>query len=91
MPPRAACAGRYQSATCWFSPRLGVANQAIYLGIGFIALKTVSAGLAALIISSNPILAAVFAVFLLGERMTWRKVIGLLLGLGGVTFIVRAG
>ncbi len=69
---------------------LGVANQAIYLGIGFIALKTVSAGLAALIISSNPILAAVLAVFLLGERMTWSKVIGLLLGLGGVIFIVKS-
>src|SRR6185312_17029204 len=52
---------------------LGVANQAMYLGIGFIALKTVSAGLAAVIISSNPIVAAVFAVMLLGERMTWLK------------------
>jgi drug/metabolite transporter (DMT)-like permease len=69
---------------------LGVANQAIYLGIGFIALKTVSAGLAALIISSNPIIAAVLAVFLLGERMTWRRVIGLLLGLSGVIFIVKS-
>jgi drug/metabolite transporter (DMT)-like permease len=69
---------------------LGIANQAIYLGIGFIALKTVSAGLAAVIISSNPIIAAVLAVFLLGERMTWRKVVGLLLGLGGVVFIVKS-
>jgi drug/metabolite transporter (DMT)-like permease len=69
---------------------LGVANQAMYLGIGFIALKTVSAGLAAVIISSNPILAAVLAVFLLDERMSWRKVIGLLLGLGGVIFIVKS-
>jgi drug/metabolite transporter (DMT)-like permease len=69
---------------------LGVANQAIYLGIGFIALKTVSAGLAALIISSNPIIAAILAVFLLGERMTWRRVIGLLLGLSGVIFIVKS-
>jgi drug/metabolite transporter (DMT)-like permease len=69
---------------------LGVANQAMYLGIGFIALKTVSAGLAALIISANPIVAAVFAVLLLGERMSWRKALGLLLGLAGVAFIVRS-
>jgi len=69
---------------------LGVANQALYLGIGFIALKTVSAGLAAVIISSNPIVAAVFAVMLLGERMTWRKAFGLLLGFAGVAFIVRS-
>ncbi|HVV63169.1 MAG TPA: DMT family transporter [Pseudolabrys sp.] len=68
---------------------LGVVSQAMFLGIGFIALKTVSSGLAALIISSNPIIAAIFAVFLLGERVTWRKVLGLLLGLGGVAFIVR--
>jgi drug/metabolite transporter (DMT)-like permease len=69
---------------------LGVANQAMFLGIGFIGLKTVSSGLAALIISANPIVAAVFAVLLLGERMTWRKVFGLLLGLAGVAFIVKS-
>ena len=65
-------------------------QPAAYLGIGLSALKTVSSGLAALIISSNPILAAVLAVFLLDERMTWSKVIGLLLGLGGVIFIVKS-
>lgn len=69
---------------------LGIANQAVYLGIGFIGLKTVSAGLSALIVSANPIVTAVLAVFVLGERMTWRKVLGLLLGLGGVAFIVRS-
>ena len=69
---------------------LGVANQAMYLGIGFLGLKSVSAGLSALIVSANPIVTAVFAALLLGERMTVRKVVGLLLGLGGVAFIVRS-
>lgn len=70
---------------------LGVANQAVYLGIGYVALKSgVSAGLAALIISANPILTAVLAVALLGERMSWQKTFGLLLGLGGVAFIVQS-
>jgi drug/metabolite transporter (DMT)-like permease len=70
---------------------LGVANQAIYLGIGYVALKTgVSAGLASLIISANPILTAVLAVALLGERVTWQKIVGLVLGLAGVAFIVRS-
>jgi len=69
---------------------LGVANQAIYLGIGYVALKSVSAGLAALIISANPILTAVLAVALLGERMTWQKTTGLVLGLAGVAFIVQS-
>jgi drug/metabolite transporter (DMT)-like permease len=69
---------------------LGVANQAIYLGIGYVALKTVSAGLAALIVSANPIVTAVVAAAVLGERMTWRKLAGLVFGLAGVAFIVRS-
>ena len=70
---------------------LGVANQAVYLGIGYVALTHgVSAGLAALIISANPILTAVLAVALLGERMTWGKITGLVLGLAGVAFIVES-
>jgi drug/metabolite transporter (DMT)-like permease len=70
---------------------LGVANQAVYLGIGYVALKTgVSAGLASLIISANPILTAALAVALLGERMTVQKIIGLVLGLAGVAFIVQS-
>jgi len=68
---------------------LGIANQAVYLGIGFIALKSMSAGLAALIISANPIVTAVLAAFLLGEHMTWRKFAGLLLGLAGVAVVVQ--
>lgn len=69
---------------------LGVANQALYLGLGFVGLRYVSAGLSALIVSANPVVTAVFAALLLGERMTWRKVVGLLLGLGGVAFIVES-
>ena len=62
---------------------VGIANQALYLGLGYIGLQEISAGLSTLIASSNPILIAILAVFLLGERMTWRKAAGLLLGLGG--------
>jgi drug/metabolite transporter (DMT)-like permease len=70
---------------------LGIANQALFLGIGYVALTHgVSAGLASLIISANPILTAVLAVALLGERMTWAKIAGLVLGLAGVAFIVQS-
>ncbi|MEW6453489.1 MAG: DMT family transporter [Pseudomonadota bacterium] len=68
---------------------LGVANQAVYLGIGYVGLKTVSAGLSALIISANPVLTAVLASVFLDERMTARKVAGLLLGICGVAFVVE--
>ena len=69
---------------------LGIANQAIYLGVGYVALRDVSAGLAVLIFSANPIVTAVFAALVLGERMTWSKAAGLVLGIAGVAFIVQS-
>lgn len=67
---------------------LGVCNNALYLGLSYLGLRTVSAGLASLIISTNPVLTAVLATLVLGERMTWRKVFGLVLGVAGVAYIV---
>ncbi|HEY6256532.1 MAG TPA: DMT family transporter [Xanthobacteraceae bacterium] len=69
---------------------LGIANQAAYLGIGYIGLRSISSGLSALVISANPVLTAVLASAFLGERMTWRKAAGLLLGVGGVAFVVES-
>jgi drug/metabolite transporter (DMT)-like permease len=69
---------------------LGIANQAAYLGLGYVGMRSVSAGLAALVISANPVLTAVLAAVFLGERMTWRKTAGLLLGVGGVAFVVES-
>ncbi|MCK1515433.1 DMT family transporter [Bradyrhizobium sp. 190] len=67
---------------------LGVANNALYLGLGYTGLQTVSAGLGGLIVSANPAFTAVLAAAFLGEALTWRKVMGLLLGISGVGFIV---
>jgi drug/metabolite transporter (DMT)-like permease len=67
---------------------LGVANNALYLGLGYTGLKTVSAGLGGLIVSANPVFTAMLAALFLGEAMTLRKVTGLLLGILGVAFIV---
>jgi drug/metabolite transporter (DMT)-like permease len=67
---------------------LGVANNALYLGLGYTGLKTVSAGLGGLIVSANPVFTAMLAALFLGESLTWRKVAGLLLGISGVGFIV---
>ena len=69
---------------------LGIANQAIYLGIGYVGLRDVSAGLSALIFSTNPVVTAVLAALLLGERLTWPKLIELVLGIAGVAFIVQS-
>ena len=69
---------------------LGIANQAVYLGLGYVGMRSVSAGLAALVISANPVLTAVLAAAFLRERMTWRKTAGLLLGIAGVAFVVES-
>ncbi|QPF91435.1 DMT family transporter [Bradyrhizobium commune] len=67
---------------------LGIANNALYLGLGYTGLQSVSAGLGGLIVSANPVFTAALAALLLGEGMTWRKAAGLLLGMIGVTLIV---
>ncbi len=67
---------------------LGVANNALFLGLSYIGLQSVSAGLAGLIVSANPVFTAVLAALFLGEALTWRKIAGLLLGVSGVSFIV---
>jgi drug/metabolite transporter (DMT)-like permease len=67
---------------------LGVANNALYLGLGYTGLQTVSAGLGSLIVSANPVFIAMLAALFLGEALTWRKVTGLVLGMAGVAFIV---
>lgn len=67
---------------------LGIANNALYLGLGYTGLQSVSAGLGGLIVSANPVFTAALAALLLGEGMTWRKASGLPLGIIGVTLIV---
>jgi drug/metabolite transporter (DMT)-like permease len=67
---------------------IGIANNALYLGLGYTGLQSVSAGLGGLIVSANPVFTAALAALLLNEGMTWRKASGLLLGIIGVTLIV---
>jgi drug/metabolite transporter (DMT)-like permease len=69
---------------------LGIANNALYLGLNYLGMRSISSGLSALIVSMNPVLTALLATMVLDERMTWRKAAGLLLGIGGVAFIVES-
>lgn len=68
---------------------LGVLNQAGYQGLAWQGMGSVSAGLTTIVASLNPILIAALAAPLLGERLHWRKVLGLLLGFAGALFVVR--
>src|SRR3977135_3056377 len=67
---------------------IGVANNALYLGLGYTGLQTVSAGLGGLIVSANPVFTAALAALFLGEKLTLRQGGGLSLGIIGVSFIV---
>ena len=68
---------------------IGLVNQAGYQGLSWIGMTTVSAGLATIVTSLNPILVAVLAAPLLGETLTRRKLAGVVLGFAGAAFIVR--
>jgi drug/metabolite transporter (DMT)-like permease len=67
---------------------LGILNYPLYLGLNYYGMLSLPAGLSALIVSANPVLTALLAAVFLDERMTWRKGWGLLLGVGGVTFVL---
>jgi len=69
---------------------LGIANYALYLGCNYMGVERgLSAGLAALVTSANPVLTAVLAATFLDEPLTWRKTAGLVLGVVGVAVIVE--
>ena len=69
---------------------LGVLANAIYLGLTYTALHRLSSGMAAIVASTNPLVLALVAPQLLGERLSALKAIGLALGFGGVVAIVLA-
>ncbi len=68
---------------------LGLLNNALYLGLVFVGMTRLPSGLMTLIVSANPVLTALLAAPVLGERLTARKLAGLALGVAGVAVIVR--
>jgi drug/metabolite transporter (DMT)-like permease len=69
---------------------LGVLNNALYLGLSWSGMTTVSSAFTAVLISTNPLLIGVLAGPVLGERLGWRKLLGLCLGLAGVALVLRS-
>jgi drug/metabolite transporter (DMT)-like permease len=67
----------------------GLLVHALYLGGVFVAISLgVEAGVAAMIVSVQPLLVAAFAGLMLGERVAPRQWLGLALGLLGVILIL---
>lgn len=68
----------------------GICQNALYLGLFFIAMQTIEASLAAIIASSMPLLVALAGWLFFGERVRPLGAIGLVAGLGGVLLIMGA-
>jgi drug/metabolite transporter (DMT)-like permease len=69
---------------------LGITANAGYLGFTYVALKHLAAGVGAIVASTNPLMLALVAPWVLHERLTWTKGLGLALGFGGVVAIMLA-
>ena len=66
----------------------GICQNALYLGLNFVAMQTVEASLAAIIASTLPLLVAVAAWAVFGERLRPLAVAGLVAGFAGVALIM---
>ncbi|WP_092065055.1 DMT family transporter [Poseidonocella pacifica] len=67
----------------------GVCQNALYLGLNFVAMQTVQAGLAAIIASTMPLIVGLAGLFL-GEKLRPLGMIGLLAGFAGAALIMGA-
>ncbi|MBV2359984.1 DMT family transporter [Thalassococcus sp. CAU 1522] len=68
----------------------GICQNALYLGLYFIAMQTIEASLAAIIASTMPLLVALSGWLLLGQRVAPLGLAGLVAGFAGVALIMGA-
>jgi len=66
----------------------GICQNALYLGLNFVAMQTIEASLAAIIASTMPLLVALAGWIIFGERLTPLAIIGLIGGVIGVSIIM---
>ena len=66
----------------------GICQNALYLGLNFVAMQTIEASLAAIIASTMPLLVALVGCVLMGQRIHPLGISGLIAGAIGVTLIM---
>ena len=66
----------------------GVCQNALYLGLNFVAMQTVEASLAAIIASTMPLIVACAGWLIFNERLPTLGIVGLISGLIGVALIM---
>ncbi|WP_410217146.1 DMT family transporter [Paracoccus sp. (in: a-proteobacteria)] len=69
---------------------LGLCQNALYLGLNWMAMQWIEAGLASIIAATMPLMVAFLGWTLMGERLRPMGVAGLLLGVTGVAIIMGA-
>jgi len=67
---------------------LGICQNALYLGLNFVAMQTIEASLAVIIASMMPLLVALASWLLLKERLAPLTLMGLLVGFAGVALVM---
>ena len=66
----------------------GLLNMAIFQVSMTFGIHLLSAGRTSVIVYTMPLWASIFAIFILGERMSWPRVLALVLGLAGLTVLM---
>jgi drug/metabolite transporter (DMT)-like permease len=66
----------------------GLLTNVVYLGLTYTGMKTVPAGLTAILVSTNPLMTSVLASLWLKEPFGWRGALGLASGFLGVVWIM---
>jgi drug/metabolite transporter (DMT)-like permease len=68
----------------------GICQNALYLGLNFVAMQTIPASLAAIIASTMPLLVALAGWIVFGTRVRPLGIVGLVAGVAGVLLIMGA-
>ncbi|WP_407491838.1 DMT family transporter [Pseudooceanicola sp. MF1-13] len=66
----------------------GICQNALYLGLFFVAMQQIEASLAAIIAAAMPLFVGLAGWMFLGDRLRPVAVIGLIMGMGGVALIM---
>jgi drug/metabolite transporter (DMT)-like permease len=66
----------------------GLLTNVVYLGLTYTGMKTVPAGLTAILVSTNPLMTSALASLWLKEPFGWRGALGLASGFVGVVWIM---
>jgi drug/metabolite transporter (DMT)-like permease len=70
---------------------IGTLNSALPFALFSYAALTLPAGYSAILNATSPLWGALVGAAILGERLSARKLVGLLIGVSGVAFLVRLG